>query len=296
MKYKTILSLFFVVSFVLFSPNPSTVQALTQEEKERLIQQIEILQQEVTTLKNLISNLQLRQEITAESYLAVDLSNNLVLLSKNSDEIHSIASVTKLMTAVIAIENIDLNQTITLTDEMLNPLGSSPTLFSGLTISAEDLLKACLIQSTNDAAEALSYFMNDGEFLALMNQKTTALGMTNTVFYDVHGLNPENRSNVVDIAKLVSYVYKNHQEVLDITKNNDFWLPDKTGRLLKFKNSNGFYYLPTFIGGKTGYLVEAKQALASVFELNGNPTAIVVLYSDNRQADTFAIIRKLEEE
>jgi D-alanyl-D-alanine endopeptidase (penicillin-binding protein 7) len=136
--------------------------------------------------------------------------------------------------------------------------------------------------------------MKDGEFLDLMNQKATTLGMTNTIFYDTHGLDSKNQSNASDITKLVSYIYENHQRILKMTRDNDFWLPDKTGRLLKFKNSNGLYFLPTFVGGKTGYLVEAKQTLASVFEVNGRPTAIVVLYSDNRQADTFAIIRKLE--
>jgi D-alanyl-D-alanine carboxypeptidase len=156
MKNKIMLSLFFALSLTLLPLNQGAAQALTQEEEEKLIQQIDILQQEIKTLQSLILNFQLRQEITAESYLAVDLSDDSVLLSKSSDELHPIASITKLMTAVITLENIDLNRTIILTDEMLKPLGGSPTLFSGLTIRAEDLLKACIIQSTNDAAETLS--------------------------------------------------------------------------------------------------------------------------------------------
>ena len=124
---------------------------------------------------------------------------------------------------------------------MLKPQGYSPSLYLGLSVSAENLLKAILIQSTNDAAEALSYFIGKEEFLALMNQKAKELNMINTVFYDPHGLNPANRSTAQDLIKLLTYIYKNHPEILDISRNNNFWLPDSTGKLLKFRNLNAFY-------------------------------------------------------
>ena len=161
-------------------------------------------------------------------------------------------------------------------------------------ISKEDLLKAALIQSSNDAAEALASFQSKATFLALMNQKAKELGMQNTVFFDPHGLNSANRSTTSDLAKLVLYVYKQHPEILQITKDNNFWLPDSMGRKFKFQNVNNFYPLGEFVGGKTGYLVEAKQTIASVFNINGEPTAIILLYSDNRQADIFAIMNQVK--
>ena len=176
---------------------------------------------------------------------------------------------------------------------MLEPLGHSLTLFLGLNISAENLLKASLIQSTNDACEALAYFLGKEKFLDLMNQKAKELGMKNTVFSDVHGLSPTNRSTAADLAKLISYIYKEHPEILHLTRDNNFWLPDSTGRLLKFQNVNNFYPLPEFIGGKTGYLPQAKQTLASIFLVNKKPIAIILLYSDNRQADIFTILNRL---
>jgi len=118
--------------------------------------------------------------------------------------------------------------------------------------------------------------------------------MANTVFFDAHGLSPANRSTATDLAKLLTYIYKNHPEILSITKDNNFWLPDPTGRLLKFQNVNNFYHLPEFIGGKTGYLPEAKQTLASLFNVNKEPVAIILLYSSNRQSDTFTIINQLK--
>jgi D-alanyl-D-alanine carboxypeptidase len=260
----------------------------------KLIQQIQVLQQEIQRLQALLLSLQSQQEITAASYLAVNLSHNSVVLEKNTNQPYPIASVTKLMNAIVAFENIDIDQTITLTEKMLEPLGYSPSLFLGLNVSAKNLLKASLIQSTNDASESLAYFLGKEKFLDLMNKKAKELDMANTVFFDAHGLNPANRSTATDIAKLLTYIYNNHPEILSITKDNNFWLPDSTGRLLKFQNVNNFYNLPEFIGGKTGYLPEAKQTLASLFNVNKEPVAIILLYSSNRQSDTFTIINQLK--
>jgi D-alanyl-D-alanine carboxypeptidase len=198
------------------------------------------------------------------------------------------------MTAVITLEEIDPSQEITLTEKMLEPSGHSPSIYSGLSISAENLLKASLIQSTNDAAEALSHFIARKKFVELMNQKAKDLGMKNTIFYDSHGLNPANRSTTRDLAKLLTYIHKNHPEILDISQENNFWLPDSTGKLLKFRNVNSFYPLPNFIGGKAGYLFEARETFASIFEVKGNSVAVIVLYSNNHRADIFSILRRLQ--
>lgn len=294
MQYK-IFFLLFCILLLDFSPIASkTAKASDQTERMKLIQQIQILQQEIQHLQALILSLQSQQEITAASYLAVNLSRNSVVLEKNTNQPYPIASITKLMNAVVAFENIDTDQTITLTEKMLEPLGYSPSLFLGLNVSANNLLRASLIQSTNDASESLTYFLGKGKFLELMNQKAKELDMANTVFFDAHGLNPANRSTATDLAKLLAYILKNHPEILSITKDDNFWLPDPTGRLLKFKNLNNFYDLPEFIGGKTGYLPEAKQTLASLFNVNNEPVAIILLYSSNRQSDTFKIINQLK--
>jgi len=268
--------------------------AAQQTEIAKLRQQIEILQQEVLLLQSLLKNMQTHQPISAASYIAVNLSNNSVLLEKNSSQTYPIASVTKLMTAAVAQENIAPTQIVTLTEPMLLPLGKSPSLFLGSQVNVGNLLKAALIQSANDAAEALAYSLGKETFLELMNQKARELGMAQTIFYDAHGLNPVNHSTASDLAKLIAYIYEKHPRILEITKENNFWLPDSTGYLLKFKNVNNFYPLSYFLGGKTGYLVEAKQTIAAVFKVNSDPVAIVVLSSGNRQADVFAILNQLK--
>jgi len=294
MRHKIFFILFNILLLVFLFSGVKTVEASDQTERDRLVQQIQILQKEIQRLKALISKFKLEKEITAESYLAVNLSDNSVVFKKNIDQLYPIASITKLMTAVIAFENIDINQTITLTEKMLEPLGYSPSLFLGLDVSAKNLLRASLIQSTNDAAESLTYFLEKGKFLALMNQKAKKLNMVNTFFYDSHGLNPSNRSTAPDIAKLLTYIYENHPEILNISKDDNFWLSNQAGRLLKFKNVNNFYQIPEFIGGKTGYLPEAKQTLASLFNLNEDPIAIILLYSKNRQTDILKILNWFE--
>ncbi len=290
MKHKIFFILFNILLLVFLFSGVKMVEASVQTERDRLIQQIQILQKEIQRVKALISKFKLEKEITAESYLAVNLSDNSVVFKKNIDQLYPIASITKLMGAVVAFENIDTNQTITLTEKMLEPLGYSPSLFLGLNVSAKNLLRAGLIQSTNDAVESLTYFLEEGEFLALMNQKAKELDMVNTFFYDSHGLNPSNRSTAPDIARLLTYIYENHPEILSITKDNNFWLPDPTGRLLKFKNVNNFYQIPEFIGGKSGYLPKAKQTMASLFNLNEEPIAIILLYSKNRRTDILKIL------
>ena len=286
MKQKIILALlvFVILSFA------QNIQALPIPRA----QQAEILQQEIVTLQALARNYNLYEAPGAGAYIAVDITSGNVLLQKNVDMEFSMASVTKLMNAVISVENIDMEKKITLTEEILLAQGQTPTLYSGLRITAKDLLRIAVTQSSNDSAEALAYFLGKNEFIRLMNQKAKELGMSRTFYRDTNGLSLENKSTATDLAKLVSYVYKNHPEILEISKDNNFWLPDQTGRMLKFKNENSFYYLNNFVGGKAGYLPEAKNTFNSVFNVNGKPVAIAILYSTNQMADIFSILRKIK--
>ena len=286
MKYKII---FLLLTLAIILP----IETSAFTERDRVLQQIEIAKREISVIRRLINNLNLRQNPAASAHIVIDISNQTILSEVNADLPYPIASITKLMSAIVATENIPQDKTITLTPEMLRPLGRSPVFQPGFSFTAKELIKASLIQSTNDASEALSFFMERGSFVTLMNQKANEVGMTNTIFHDAHGLNPDNKSTARDLVKLMSYTFENHPELLAISKNNDFWLPDSNGRLLKFQNMNDFYPLSNFIGGKTGYLTKARQTLASIFNINNRPTAIIILRSDNRQADLFSILRKI---
>lgn len=279
-------------AFLFFAAEPA--RAFDWPAGAALIQQTQAIAQDRHNSKILSLNAKSKKPISAAAYAAVDLSNGKVLLQKNPDKVYPIASTTKLMNAVVTVENINAGKTITLTDEMLAPEGSSPSIFKGLAISVHNLLQACLIQSVNDAAESLAWGLGKEKFIGLMNQKAKELAMTKTVYVDTNGLDAQSRSTAADMAKLLAYVFEKHPDILATTKNNNFWLPDAQGQLLKFANLNNFYSYPGFIGGKTGYSPDAKQTFAAVFDINKKPVAIVVLHSADYEADTFKIINQLK--
>ena len=273
---------------LLFS-SVHAAQGVTQTDTLAL-QRIEIMRSEMHNLQALVKSLESTEPVSAGAYIVMEVESQKIILENDTTGQHSIASVTKLMNAVVALENASPKTTVRLTRGMLKPEGQSPSLFANLKISVGDLIKASLTQSVNDAAEALSYAVGVGRFVKLMNGKAKALGMENTAYYDAHGLNPKNISTAKDLAKLATYIYRKHPEILATTKNNNFWLPNARGKLLKFKNLNNFYALPDFIGGKTGYLPKAKETMVSLFDVNGKATVVVVLYSDNAQRDTLKLI------
>lgn len=287
---------FLLVAFVALLAFPQNTKAQLLPQGIDKQTHIEILMFEIERLQSLINILKAQptHQINAQAYLAIDLSSNTVITEKNSNQILPIASITKLMTAVITLENIDQNTTITLNQAMLAPWGSSPPLYNGLEISVQSLLKATLIQSSNDAANSLSYFLGSNNFVSLMNQKTKELNMTNTTFVDPHGLSPQNISTTTDLFLLLQYINQNHPEIFEMGKENNFWLPDQSGRLFKFRNVNNFYDFPGFVGGKTGYLPEAKQTMASVFNINDRSVAIITLFSNNRQADILSLLNPIK--
>jgi D-alanyl-D-alanine carboxypeptidase len=292
MKKKFIL-IFLIITFT-FSPflKANSTNSPSPEERTVLIEKIILLIKKINDCRWQIQKTDFQKGLTATSYSIIDISNDSTILSKNIEKVYPIASITKLMSAVVAIENIDQEGEIVLTSKMLKPYGYSPAIHLGKTISAKNLLKAALIQSTNDAAESLTFFLNEGEFISLMNEKAKELNMKNTTFYDAHGLNYLNRASASDIANLIIYVKENHPEILEITREENFQLQGEcVGGLCTFKNLNLFHKLKEFIGGKTGYLPakadqqDAGQTFVGAFNFNEREYVIVLLNAKNRTSD-----------
>ena len=213
MKYKAVLAI--LVALFFFLEPLQTAKAYSEPQNIELEEKIKALEDEIQHLELLVSALlSLQKQVSSESYFVIDISDDSVIAEKKSGIAYPIASITKLMSAVAVFENISMDETITLTPKMLKPHGYSPSIFLNLTISANDLLKESLIQSVNDAAESLSYFLGKEKFIGIMNKKAKDIGMKNTRFYDATGLNPKNKSTASDIAKLLAYIHKNHPEIL----------------------------------------------------------------------------------
>ncbi|MEW5805412.1 MAG: L,D-transpeptidase family protein [Patescibacteria group bacterium] len=240
-------------------------------------------------------------KVSADQYLAVDLKNNFVFFQKNSQEVVSIASLTKLMTALIATEYINLEKEITITGTMLT-YTTVPRLKIGQVYSAYDLLFPLMLESSNEAAQALSYFTGPQRFIELMNKKAKALGMEKTIFADSSGISPVSASNAEDLFVLAKYLYFNRNFILKIstgeTLASAYGQPKFTGlaNFNKPKYSGSIW--DNFIGGKIGLTRASKETIVSLFELEirgeKRPVAVIVLGSDNYFQDVEAIVNQIK--
>lgn len=233
------------------------------------------------------------------SFLVADIETGKTIIEKNSDMILPIASVSKLMTAIVAKETLDLHETITVSRSSVDTYGTSGGLISGEKILVTDLLYPLLIESSNDAAEVFAFAKNRFEFISKLNSKAKELGMNFTFFEDPSGLSANNVSTAKDLFLLASFIHKNYREIWDITRV-------KEHAILKHKWQNGNNQLKKsyFIGGKNGFTDEALRTTLSVFEIpfsvegvkekQKRIVAVVVLKSPDRDGDIDKLLRYTE--
>jgi lipoprotein-anchoring transpeptidase ErfK/SrfK len=231
--------------------------------------------------------------ISAKEYLAADLKDNHVFLAQNSTTSVPIASLTKLMTALVAAEYINLDATITVPQSAVVPT-SKPRLVAGQQVSAYQLMYPLLDESSNEAAFALADHLGRDRFVSLMNQKAAALGMSSTHFTDPAGREDGNVSTTEDLFALAKYLLNNRSFILKIsagTVGDNAYGPSQFTDLENFNVFNG---QADFIGGKVGETTAAGQTIVSLFNetLNGQtrPIVIVALGSTSNAADARAIL------
>ena len=150
---------------------------------------------------------------TARSSIIVDLNSGRVLYENNADDVRLIASITKIMTCIIAIEEGDLDKEIKAGEEILKMYGTSIYLELNEKMKLIDLLYGLMLRSGNDASVVIAKAVagSEEDFVKMMNKKAKEIGMTNTTFSNPHGLDEEtkNYSTARDMAKLSRYAYKN---------------------------------------------------------------------------------------
>jgi len=233
-------------------------------------------------------------DITALAYIAADIETGEVFAESYGTTNLPVASITKLVTAVVAHEQIPESTLVTITQAMLNTEGASGKLKLGEKIKAGDLLYPLLMVSSNDASEALARTHGRVAFINLMNEKVKSWGALNTRFADPSGLSYNNSSNVRDLFTIVRAVYKQHPDLFSITK-----LKTKSVRGHTWTNPTHFLNMSSYEGGKNGYTDQANRTAASVFKVkdgegNEHPVAIIVLRSGDRDADTLEILEYVE--
>ena len=232
-------------------------------------------------------------KISAQIFLVKFLNSNTTLKQLKSQNRWPIASLTKLMTALIAVEKIDLDSEIELSKKAVESEGTIGDFESGEIYKARDLLKAMLVLSSNDAAAALAESIGIDKFA--MDKRAAELGMEDTNFNDPTGLSYLNQSTANDLSKLVDYIYFHHPEIFDFTKEKTISILELGKGQTKILNSvNEFSGQPNFLGGKTGFIDESKGNLISLFNdsFGRGPILIIVLGSEDRFGDTLWLLPK----
>lgn len=237
-------------------------------------------------------------EINSKSAAVMDAGTNAMLFSKDAYRKMPIASLTKLVTAIIALENIDLSEKITVSEKAVKDGGKRDGLFAGEEIAAEELLKIMLVNSNNVAAEAIADHIDgkSGDFIKLMNGKTELLGLENTRFFNASGLDQEeeNYSTAYEIAQIFDYGlrYPKIWEIMKIQRS-EVWSSDKKTKHI-LKNTNLLLgKLKNIEGGKTGFTDDAGECMVLVAGSDdaNNRVISVVLNSSDRFKDTEKMIK-----
>lgn len=152
--------------------------------------------------------------VSARNAIVLDIDSNEILYEKQPQEKRNIASITKIMTAIVAVENGDLDDQVTISSNAVNKEGSSIYTKPGDRYSLRDLVYGLMLRSGNDAATAIAEHVGGSEkgFAFLMNEKRRWIGMKNSSFKNPHGLDEEDHySTAYDMALLTSYAMKNDE-------------------------------------------------------------------------------------
>jgi len=240
-------------------------------------------------------------ELKSSVALVMDQDTNEVMLSKNPEAVLPIASLTKLMTAVVVVEaHLPLDDSITITnDDVDTEKNSSSRLAVGSSLSRGELLHLALMSSENRAAHALGRTYPGGmpAFVSAMNAKARLLGMHDTRYVDPTGLNSGNQATARDLAMLVKAAYQQPLiRELSVSPEHAVRLGN---RQLQFRNTNSLVRSPSWDIGlqKTGYIVEAGRCLVMQASMAGRKFIMVFLDSAgkySRQADAERVRRWIE--
>ena len=222
--------------------------------------------------------------LSAQSYIVMDYDSGRILDGSNINTKKMIASTTKIMTCIIALENSNPNMEIEVDKDVLKAYGSAIYIEVGERIKLIDLLYGLMLRSGNDAAIEIANNVagSQDSFVILMNNKAKDLGMNNTYFLNPHGLEQNdgsyNYSTSYDMALLMRYALKNKifKEIVG-TKNYTIKTNYKT---YSWTNKNRLLFeYKNCIGGKTGYTKKAKRTLVTAAKKD-NKTLIVVTLND----------------
>lgn len=242
-------------------------------------------------------------ETLSPSVILMEESTGTILYEKNSDEAHYPASITKIMTTLLALENGNLSDMVTFSDDAINNTeGSGIARDYGEQMTLEQCLYGVMLESANECAYAVAEHVGGTveNFVDMMNAKAKELGCTNTHFANPHGLQDENHYTTAhDMALIAQAAYQNETfriiigtKMYTIPPTNkhaeETVLRNHHDMLCTYHNANRKYLYPYCVGGKTGYTATANSTLVTYAEKDGMTLICVVMntQSPNQFIDT----------
>lgn len=292
MAFKAVL--FGVLSLLIFfTPNPQGFSSY-ESDKEEIDTAPELVELPPLSPIPIQTGFEVPPIVSARGLIVYDPRSNITLYQMNADTQLMPASTTKIMTALVALDTYDLSQVITITEEE-RTIGNTMKLNRGEQLTVNDLMAGLLISSGNDAALALALaYPNDGYsgFVAAMNQKARQLGLPNTRYRNVSGVESFGHyTSARDLAHLAAYalnnpIFKNFvgtpaKRVTSLDGNITHQLSTTNALLGK---------IPGLYGVKTGWTENAGECLVSAIERDGNNLIVVVLGSNDRFGDSQKLI------
>lgn len=223
-------------------------------------------------------------DLRSSSVFVLDPTGGRTLYAKNITAVQPIASITKLMTAMVVLDaKLDLDEQVAITEDDVDLLKHTRSrLHVGSVFPRDDLMRLALMASENRAAAALSraYPGGTAAFVHAMNLKAMELSMSRTHFVDGSGLSSENVSTAEDLAKMVAAAYR-YPIIQQYTTLTDYTVRLNSGKVLAYRNTNGLIKNDQWQidVSKTGYISEAGRCLVMQARIAATPVVIVLLDS-----------------
>ena len=225
-----------------------------------------------------------------DAIIAKDMTSKQLIFSKDAHKVNQPASLTKIMTAILAIESGKMNDVVTITKPMIQVEPTKANLRVGEKFYLRDLVKAAMVMSANDAAMAIGVYLGDGDvdkFAGMMNQKAKKIGMKNTNFTNPCGFDIGNHySTAQDLLAMSEYAIKNSafNEMAKLTRHDFKSLNTKRNYAAYTHNKllNNYKYA---VGIKTGFTQKAGPCLIARAQKDGRDVLVVMLNSEQRWRD-----------
>ena len=235
-------------------------------------------------------------QCSAYSAIVVDADTMTVLFEKNAYEQRAMASTTKIMTALLALESKRMDETVTITAKMVQTEGSALGLRAGDKLSFYDLIVGMMLSSGNDAANSVAVLLSGSTkaFAELMNKRAAEIGMKNTLFVTPSGLDEGNHhSTAYDMALLTAYALK-FEEFCDIVSKRSAEIMINGKPLTVYNHNKLLGYDKSYFGVKTGYTKKAGRCLVSAKKYKGNKLICVTLSAPDDWNDHVTLYKEAQ--